>query len=244
MAKAPAFQFYPSDFLSDENVVVMTNQEVGCYIKLLCFCWKQGSIPKDLSKIAKLCGEDDTAMAQLWPSLKPCFIENGNTGRLTNPRLEKERKKQENYRKERSESGKKGAVKRWKQQKKNSSAIAKPMAEPMAKDSSSSSSSRKEPPIVPHKSKKLEADFERFWTAYPKKVGKGYCLDVWKNPKKRKKKKLPDIETILKAVERQKESEQWTKEGGRYIPNPATWLNQGRWDDELAETNNSGFKFR
>ena len=25
---------------------------------------------------------------------------------------------------------------------------------------------------------------------------------------------------------------QWTKEGGQYIPNPTTWLNQGRWDDK------------
>ena len=23
------------------------------------------------------------------------------------------------------------------------------------------------------------------------------------------------------------------KDNGQYIPNPATWLNQGRWEDEL-----------
>ena len=144
MNKAPAFQFYPSDFLSDENVMLMSNQEVGCYIKLICFNWKQGSIPDDINKIARLCGEDTSVMAELWHSLKRCFISNGTNGRLINPRVEKERLKQKKYRKERSESGKKGAVKRWKSHKKrnnNSSAIAKPMAKPMANDSSSSSSS-------------------------------------------------------------------------------------------------------
>jgi hypothetical protein len=35
------------------------------------------------------------------------------------------------------------------------------------------------------------------------------------------------------AVEAQKKSKQWQKDDGQYIPNPSTWLNQGRWDDEL-----------
>ena len=43
-------------------------------------------------------------------------------------------------------------------------------------------------------------------------------------------------------VNAQKLSRQWQKDGGQYIPNPATWLNQGRWEDEAgpaqAQTNN------
>ncbi len=140
MTTSPAFQFYPSDFLSDENVILMSNQAVGCYIKLLCVCWKEGSIPSDLSKLTKLCNETPETMAELWPSLEPCFKQNSH-GRMTNPRLEREWLKQQGFRKERSESGKRGASKRWKDKLLNSSAIAKPMAEPMANDSSSSLSS-------------------------------------------------------------------------------------------------------
>ena len=29
-------------------------------------------------------------------------------------------------------------------------------------------------------------------------------------------------------------SAQWQRDNGQYIPHPATWLNQGRWDDELT----------
>jgi uncharacterized protein YdaU (DUF1376 family) len=141
VGKAPAFQFYASDFISDENVVLMNNQEVGCYIKLLCFCWKQGSIPNDIDKIGKLCGENSSVMAQLWESIKPCFKENGH-GRLVNPRLEKEREKQKAFRKERSESGKKGAAKRWKDKDLDSSATTEPMANDSSSSSSSSSSSK------------------------------------------------------------------------------------------------------
>jgi len=46
--------------------------------------------------------------------------------------------------------------------------------------------------------------------------------------------KIP-VETLLSAIERQKCGEQWHKDNGQYIPNPATWLNQGRWEDECKE---------
>jgi hypothetical protein len=71
-----------------------------------------------------------------------------------------------------------------------------------------------------------DAGFEKFWAAYPKKVGKQAALSAYK------KVKVP-VDTMISAVEAQKRSAQWTKENGRYIPNPATWLNQGRWEDVL-----------
>jgi hypothetical protein len=70
--------------------------------------------------------------------------------------------------------------------------------------------------------------FDEFWSAYPKKVGKD---DARKAFDKRK----PDADLSAKmvaAVNAQKQSAQWKKDGGQYIPNPATWLNQGRWQDE------------
>lgn len=73
--------------------------------------------------------------------------------------------------------------------------------------------------------------FDRFWSAYPKKVGKKDAQGVFS--------KLKPTETLfsrmLEVIEKQKQSEQWKREGGRYIPNPATWLRQGRWDDEITD---------
>ena len=40
------------------------------------------------------------------------------------------------------------------------------------------------------------------------------------------------MDVLIEAVERQKTWTQWQVEKGRFIPNPATWLNQGRWEDE------------
>lgn len=73
--------------------------------------------------------------------------------------------------------------------------------------------------------------FQEFWKAYPRKIGKDAALKAFK-------KRKPSAEltaSMIAAIEKQKRSEQWTKDNGQYIPNPATWLNQGRWEDELPE---------
>ena len=38
----------------------------------------------------------------------------------------------------------------------------------------------------------------------------------------------------MKGLEQQKLSADWKKDGGKYIPYPSTWLNDERWEDELA----------
>jgi len=72
-----------------------------------------------------------------------------------------------------------------------------------------------------------------FWEEYPKKVGKGAAFTAFKKAKVK-------LETLLTAVAEQKGSEDWLKEGGRYIPMPTTWLNQRRWEDELPNRSNGG----
>ena len=78
------------------------------------------------------------------------------------------------------------------------------------------------PPIPPRGD-----DFEVFWSAYPKKVGKQAAKKAFE------KVNVP-VESLVTAIKRQECSPQWSKDGGQYIPNPATWLNQGRWEDELT----------
>lgn len=70
------------------------------------------------------------------------------------------------------------------------------------------------------------ADFDLFWQAYPKKVGKDAARKAFGRVK------VP-VESLLTAIEQQKCGRQWQEDDGKYIPNPATWLNQGRWQDEV-----------
>ena len=71
-------------------------------------------------------------------------------------------------------------------------------------------------------------DFTAFWTAYPRHVGKGKAFAEWKRIKGR-----PPVEELIQAVKKQQRSEDWTKERGKYIPHPSTWLHQRRWEDEV-----------
>lgn len=69
--------------------------------------------------------------------------------------------------------------------------------------------------------------FERFWAAYPRKVGKGKARTAFA-----KALRLTTLDTMLTALAWQRTQPQWLKDGGDYIPHPATWLHQERWDDE------------
>ncbi|NBQ17288.1 DUF1376 domain-containing protein [bacterium] len=73
-----------------------------------------------------------------------------------------------------------------------------------------------------------DSDFDIFWKEYPKKVGKDTARKAWNKTK-------PNLDVVLKALSWQKQSEQWFKSNGQFIPNPSTWINQGRWEDEPPE---------
>ena len=85
-------------------------------------------------------------------------------------------------------------------------------------------------PITKEKKKTKEKDinFQKFWDSYPNKTGRQAALASWKNHK-------PILADVLKALEWQKKSDQWEADKGKFIPNPSTYLNQGRWQDEPSE---------
>lgn len=75
----------------------------------------------------------------------------------------------------------------------------------------------------------LNEKFNIFWNKYPKRVGKEkakraffkICLD--------------DVvfSKILDALEKFKNTSDWKKDKGQFIPYPASWINQKRWEDEF-----------
>jgi hypothetical protein len=75
---------------------------------------------------------------------------------------------------------------------------------------------------------KYTSEFELFWNLYPRHVGKGAAFKVWNRLH-------PSVylqNRILIAIDRQKRSDQWQRENGRFIPHAATWLNGARFDDD------------
>lgn len=75
------------------------------------------------------------------------------------------------------------------------------------------------------------SEFSRFWAAYPKKRSKGQAEIAFS-------KVNPDeqlLVAMLAKIEQAKKSEVWTKDNGRFIPHPATWLRAKGWEDELPQ---------
>ncbi len=89
-------------------------------------------------------------------------------------------------------------------------------------------------PLTPHGG--YDDDFLAFWQAYPKKVGKGAAEKAFKKIKGAKQ-LLP---AMLSAIEAQAKTDQWQRDNGQYIPNPSTWLNQRRWEDEAPRPRAEG----
>lgn len=120
-----------------------------------------------------------------------------------------------------------------KQRKQNVNACKPPLAQAEAEAEAYSTN----PPIVPQGGRPngqnkddgagYTEDFLKFWEAYPKKVGKGGAFSRWKRAVR------PETSVLLEALSKQVVSDQWTRDGGQYIPNPETWLSQRRWEDDL-----------
>jgi len=78
------------------------------------------------------------------------------------------------------------------------------------------------------KIKTLEQSFKIFWSAYPKKRNIEQAKKAWIKLK-------PDedlLKTIISAVEKAKQTEDWRKEKGQYVPYPSSWINAKGWLDE------------
>jgi hypothetical protein len=71
--------------------------------------------------------------------------------------------------------------------------------------------------------------FAEFWKVYPKKRNRPGAVKAWNTLK-------PDATlqaTMLAALQKHKQSNDWFKENGQYIPYPASWLNGRQWEDVL-----------
>jgi uncharacterized protein YlbG (UPF0298 family) len=74
----------------------------------------------------------------------------------------------------------------------------------------------------------LIQDFEIFWTNYPKKTKKEDAKIAWLQTK-------PDLSIVLQALKWQKETKEWFREEGQYIPNAKNYILDHRWTDEPPE---------
>lgn len=258
MSKAPSFQFYPSDWLSAPEVRRISPMARGIWIDLLCFMWKeneQGKLTCTIFELARMTGATlEEAIQFLREAQKHelCDLKisgdvtNGHTEvTLVNRRMHSEWKEKESARL------------RKQKQRKSQGCPTSGHTEVTSYSSSSSSTSKtektEEPPIPPVGVEGGESlpplsdsdpepeqffdpedipslEFEQFFDAYPKQVDKAKAWNAWRKLGRVK----PGLASLQAAIVEQSQSDQWTRDHGRYIPSPAKWLAERKWLDKLS----------
>lgn len=71
-------------------------------------------------------------------------------------------------------------------------------------------------------------NFEKFWNEYPKRRNRKDAEWIWQ------REDLDEIaDEIIAVVKAYAKTNDWTKDGGKFVPLPTTFLNQERWKDEI-----------
>jgi uncharacterized protein YdaU (DUF1376 family) len=219
------YQFNIGDYLS--HTKHLSPIEDICYRRLLDFYYlHEQPIPNDISKVTRLLCLNKEYIPDVEQVLNEFFMLSNNG--WINERADKEIKQYQSFK----TAGAAGAAKRWAKAGDSdvigglsgglSGAYAKQETitikhKPITNNHKTS--------LKPIRANALDNGFEEFWQTYPKKVGKDAASKSWLKVKAR-------IDDVLKALAWQKESDQWRRSDGQFIPNPATYLNQGRWQDE------------
>lgn len=112
--------------------------------------------------------------------------------------------------------------------------FAKPSGKALPKHSAKQRTENREQRNISSRSKLAASEaapaFQTFWAKYPRKVGKPEALKAFN-------KIAPSdavLASMLRAIDAQDLAGRCERGEGQYVPHPATWLNQSRWEDEVS----------
>lgn len=219
MSERPFMQLYVSDFIGD--TLHLSTEQIGAYMLLLMAMWNAGGkLPADDAKLARV-----TRMSlKKWNAISGdmmSFFDIAD-GSISHHRLTKELQKSESKSQSRASAGAAGGNAKALKDKEARVANATPepqhLPDTITRESSSS--------LRSEETRELKAEFDSdFWPVYPNKVGKPDALKSFLKARQR-----VDLETMiagLRAYVGKTDDRPWC--------NPATWLNQDRWNDRPAQ---------
>jgi len=200
--KFHALQLFTDTFAAE--TVHLTNEQVGIYIRLLCFSWTKNTKPFQTHSAHRICQcINDTCKDQVNDILDEFFIHNHDG--WTHKRLVEEHQYLTDKYKKRSEAGKKGGLARSK--------IKAPIPIPSP---------------IPNINK-YDPVFEELWNKLDRKKGSKFkAHDIWLKLWSKGVLKETDTPELIEAYNSQIKN----IEDDTFIPHFTTWLNQRRWENE------------
>ncbi|WP_224787236.1 YdaU family protein [Pseudomonas fluorescens] len=231
MAALPYMQFYVADYLADTTH--LTAEEHGAYMLLLFSYWQTGK-PLRIDRLATVARIPN----ERWPSVADTLSEffHVTETHWVQFRVEADLEAVNSKVVTASNAGKASArakaLKKQQELNDRSTNVDDPLErngnhKDTDTDTDTDKNKNNTPPMV-------DDLFPKFWKMYPNKKGKAAAEKAWK-----KLKVTADLfGQIAEGLAAQVVCEAWVKDGGQFIPHPATWLNGKRWEDEVKVASN------
>lgn len=229
MAALPYMQFYVADYLADTTH--LTAEEHGAYMLLLFSYWQTGK-PLRIDRLATVARIPN----ERWPSVADTLSEffHVTETHWVQFRVEADLEAVNSKVVTASNAGKASArakaLKKQQELNDRSTNVDDPLqrnGNHKDTDTDTDKNKNNTPPMV-------DDLFPKFWKMYPNKKGKAAAEKAWK-----KLKVTADLfGQIAEGLTAQVVCEAWVKDGGQFIPHPATWLNGKRWEDEVKVASN------
>lgn len=214
--KAPAFQLYAGDFLTD--TMTWTDEQVGVHMRLLCWSWaNRRGLPSDMEQIGMIA----RSAKKCWSVVGEKWSKSDD-GTYINNRLEQARADSDAFRAKQKEKSSKAVAAR------KTPPTGEPTGHPIDGLPKGNPLEGEEEEVLVQKEKerareskqRAEESFARFWAVYARKEGKQAAAKAWT--------RLND-EDRAEAEKRAKSF--CAARDPAYLPHPATYLNGRRWED-------------
>lgn len=236
MAEFPALPLWTDAYLGD--TAHLTNEEHGVYLRLLMFAWRSPDccLPDDDRRLAIMTGMTD----KKWRAIRPviaAFWTIGN-GTWTQKRLTKER----DFVKGKSEKNRDAAKARWngKPLKTNDTSDANAMPAHMPEPCQTDAPTPIPTPMKKERDKSLSSaheGFQDFWDQYPHRNGAKKGRQAAEKSWIRQVGSGVSREAIIGGALRYATDRQVVQ---GYAKDPATWLNQRGWEDDIEPDSTTG----
>ena len=216
----PWMPFYVGDYLADTSH--LTTIEHGAYLLLIMHYWRVGSLPTDERQLQRITRMTRREWTEARENVLGFFDE-----KLQHSRIETELEKTKTRIEKRRISGRLGGTAKALKTKKSGVAIATDLLE-QTPSKNVAKPYYPQPQPQSHTSKDIDSSgpgFADFWAAYPRRTGKGAAEKAWVAATK-----IAQPAAILSAL-----AGQTFSPDPKFIPHPATWLNQRRWEDEAPK---------
>jgi uncharacterized protein YdaU (DUF1376 family) len=231
MADFPALPLWTDAYLADCDH--LTDAEHGRYVLMLMHMWRapKRRFPNDDVWLARKFRRSlEAVQTELRPLIREFFQTDGNW--LFHKRLEREFQRLSAMSTKQSDRAKS----RWNKEKDacRGNATTTTTISHIKKESPDGlSKEREEPraePAIAADAAMVWDEFNTFYGLYPRKVGRGQAANAYRSARKN-----ASAEEIHDGLMRSVMAWQRNGTDRGYIPHPATWLNGGRWADELFD---------